>query len=154
MTKLTYQNQDPLHHSRLEYYAQNCRRLIGILKALKPGQHTQWQWIGDPPSNECTTAGCALGWAAMSNHFPGLQWTTDAMMGRIYAGAQYETSAVLNGRVESWRNAARKVFGTLANDAWDGDNSKQEVIRYLTHTAATYEKWHREGIAINPMELA
>jgi hypothetical protein len=104
----------------------NCAKLADIMEGLRPGQHKQDAFAVHMPGpdnpNACGTAGCALGWACMSDQFPGLQYM-----------AEPRFKPVVNGKREELSNTAVSYFGA---NAWlavfvHGDLSTREVIRRL-----------------------
>lgn len=125
MTKVTYVTL-PLSNQQK---AANCIKLADLLERLTPEQHRQEIFI-----NACGTAGCALGWAALSNKFPGLQWTHDRDLEGF--SIDYLQVPVVNGNVSNWLDVSAKFFGL---ESWaifgNSDHSRETIIESLRKLA-------------------
>jgi hypothetical protein len=83
-------------------FAKNCLKLARILETQVPAKQFDMLFYGR--RHACSTHGCALGWAAMSNLFPGLQYTLRVIHDQYIV-------PVINGKVSFWEDAGVQFFG-------------------------------------------
>jgi hypothetical protein len=99
------------------------------MERLTPRQHEQSTYV-----NECGTAGCAMGWAAMSNEFAGLQYCQQVT--RFGHRMYYEP--VVNGRISDWTDAGQMFFGPeIEHGIFSRVNlGREAIIEELRRSAA------------------
>lgn len=110
----------------------NCLKLADVLEAIPEDRFDMAEWGRE---SECGTTACALGWAVLSNAFPGLS----AIRLRCYGGGICLAPAI-DAVETSWGNAGRRYFGY---DVWEnvflgGAAKREEVIEQLRHYGTTY----------------
>lgn len=102
---------------RRKFLLKNHTRAVRMLKKLRPHQHRQYSWAEKEGRNECGTAACGLGWVALTNILPGLQWRatrnkisweTDQEGNDVY---NEDIDVMINGRKSEWDIAGTKFFG-------------------------------------------
>jgi hypothetical protein len=81
-------------------FAKNCLKLARILETQVPDKYFDMRIYAE--QYDCNTIGCALGWAAMSNQFPGLQYQLLP---------NHEVQPVFNGETCFWPNVGPLFFG-------------------------------------------
>ena len=136
-----YTHVDPtiLDRSRITrrhllWYAANCDKLADYMSALPSSKHDQSYYAHDSGDAYGTPA-CALGHAAYSNEFPGLQFGVEY---------QYLDTAdirpVINGGRTHWDTAGTYFFGSTAVEAVFrlSRPTKREVCRRLREIAKAY----------------
>lgn len=95
------------------FHARNCEKLARIMERLPREKHDQGELCNVDVQTGCGTSGCALGWAAMSGKFPGLQYglSRDAL-GKPTGYA----FPVINARRNIWDTAGSSFFGRKATN--------------------------------------
>ena len=118
----------------LLFYADNCERLADYMERLPAEEHDQSRY-----ANPCGTPACALGWAAFSNLFEGLQFGVKPSKADP-ASDPLIMLPVVNGGYFNWDDAGRYFFGMAAETrVFDNpDLSKGEVVARLREVAAEY----------------
>jgi hypothetical protein len=131
----------------LRYRADNCDRLIELLKTQDEVRHAQHDWGTVGP---CGTRACALGIAAIYNIVPGLQYTFCLYQATTYfddgSGWDRSTYPLVNGERVSWESAAVTFFGRDAFDKvfGNGDLEMPDVLKRLARIAYDYR--HKAGV--------
>ncbi len=120
----------------LKFYAANCRKLANYMEKLPDQLHVQGTWAHSDTTepNVCGTPACALGHAAYSNEFPGLQF---GINGTACSGYQQIIDPVINGGRTDWETAGMYFFGQDAQDQIfnAGHWTKNEVVNRLRRLA-------------------
>lgn len=126
------------------FYADNCERLADYMERLPAEEHNQGRY-----ANPCGTPACALGWAAFSNLFEGLQF------GVLPSSADptddpLKLLPVINGGRFNWDEAGRYFFGMAAETrVFDNPSlTKGAVVARLRDLAAEYRE------RLNPTEFS
>ena len=125
------------------FYADNCERLADFMERLPAEEHNQGRY-----ANPCGTPACALGWAAFSNLFEGLQF---GVKPAGYPGGYPLTLLpVINGGRFDWDKTGRYFFGRAAETrVFDNPSlSKRKVVARLRDVATVYREW------LNPTEFS
>ena len=135
---------DENSEDKRHWQAKNCDRLADYMETVPDKKHCQstyafmWNDHGyNTNTNKyeryaCGTPACALGHAAYSNEFPGLQF-----------GVRYESrdvadvAPIVNGEAVSWVAAGRLFFSRYAKNRIFSNtyHSKQRVIELLREAA-------------------
>lgn len=114
LTPFTYSDIPKLGtKARRLWQADNCDTLADFMDALPNEKHKQEVFCQVSSETECGTAGCAMGWAAMSGLFDGLQYGVE----RDSRGQPLSlTFPVVNGaRGHNWLGAGDMFFGEWAS---------------------------------------
>ena len=139
----------------------NLRKLASVLRSVPTSHHDQGGWVGSEPKNECGTTGCALGWAAMSGQFEGLDWAIPLVQKDFGPPLSWATTSeeaklallrghnavpVLNGERTGWDGMGIRLFGSLAyHEVFMNLNaSKSATIKGLLK-AAKVEEFAEKG---------
>ena len=148
-TEYTYADPKLLDRSTITrehmlFYADNCERLADYMERLPREEHNQARY-----ANPCGTPACALGWAAFSNLFEGLQFGVKPNKADP-SGYPIALLPVINGGRFNWDDAGRYFFGRAAETrVFDNLSlSKGEVVARLRGVAAVYREW------LNPTEFS
>lgn len=129
-----------------KFYAANCEKLAALLEGETSIEFNMARWgIVDLEDHACGTVGCALGTAAMSGRFAGLQYRIDARALAL-GDTRGRIDAVVNGEDTEWEAAGVQFFGHHATIRvfLVPYLNKQEVIDRLRVCAANY----RAGIIL------
>lgn len=138
---------------QIEFWASNCEKLADVLERVPYDKHKQHTWIRNGAKNHCGSSGCALGWACMSDEFPGLQYTYDPRNPNTYR-------PTINGLVPDdpdvyeWAMAGSTFFGDAVTDTLFSNSSweKDDLIKYLRGFAKAYrnnEEWEYAAMVDN-----
>lgn len=128
----------------------NCAILADLLESLPDNKVRMNRWAAT--RNECGTVGCALGWAAMSGQFPGLEWgvcrwgdfsdspewaTTLKQAEEFLKDDEGEAVPIVFGGKSDWQSAGEEYFGekTLCKVFLKSKSRKPTVIKRLRNLA-------------------
>jgi hypothetical protein len=137
-----------------EEQAKFCDLLADYLEDKPDEAHQQNIWAVPNKKAPCGTTACAMGWAAISGIFPGLNYTIKAIQGntydhvylsafpsretlRHYNLSSPELACVLDGEVVDFDDAGTEVFGSCVTEHIFGnpDGTRLEVIEKLRFAA-------------------
>lgn len=130
----------------LLFWARNVEKLVKLIRDLPPSVEFDmgtWGEVAvDGRKHSCGTVGCALGTAAMSGKFPGLQYRLDLHAFTDRGLSPFASiDAVVNGRNTLWFEAGSKFFG---DEVWysvftnDYEADKASVVAKLRSYARNY----------------
>jgi hypothetical protein len=111
-------------------HRENAAKLADFLENDIPvgANHDNYNWVIGLKENLCGTSACALGWAALSNRFPGLQLGMSSPLTKEKTAVKSANSSgyrlkimdnwervphsvLVNGKVSSWEIAGTSFFG-------------------------------------------
>lgn len=95
--------------ARYNYVIHNHEKLVAVLEGTNDNAHNQATWGHKTPKNECGTAACAMGWAAISGEFENIQ----SLLGEFNVSDYIRWQ---NGETIPIYEAARREFG---NDTYE-----------------------------------
>lgn len=149
----TFDQHDP------KFWAANCIKLANYLEAKPESSHDQGSWAEPNSEAPCGTRACALGWAALANLLPGLQYVIRARdevtqeevflsayldkeekeEHKLYCQSYFPT---VNGQVmEDWESVGLMYFGRFVRDNvfLDTDRDKDGTVAALRYCAKMYK---------------
>lgn len=138
ITKMTFPRGKA---AQLRFWADNCEKLARIITSQQAIHFDMGDWGAKSPEHDCGTVGCALGIAAMSGQFDGLQYRIDI---RAYVDLKstnhQNIEPVVNGHTYNWFSAGETFFGRAAyHKVFVGDyTSRRSVARALRECAKEY----------------
>lgn len=137
-------DRSTITREHMTFYADNCERLANYMERLPEEEHNQGRY-----ANPCGTPACALGWAAFSNLFEGLQFGVNPSVADP-AADPIVLMPVINGGCFNWNEAGRYFFGMAAETrVFDNPSlSKRKVVARLRDVATVYREW------LNPTEFS
>lgn len=137
-------DRSTITREHMTFYADNCERLAKYMERLPEEDHNQARY-----ANPCGTPACALGWAAFSNLFEGLQFGVKPSSADP-AGDPIKLLPVINGGRFNWDSTGRYFFGAAAETrVFDNPSlSKRAVVSRLREVAAEYRE------QLNPTEFS
>lgn len=121
--------------ARYRFLINNHRKLIRIMKSLTPEQHHQEIWAEDNHRSPCGTSACALGWAALSEQLPGLEWykfRTDNR-GMMYL-PQINGGYLGDAATADVNTDTHQMVWEIAGLAYFGDGTFNTVFANPTHS--------------------
>lgn len=129
-------DRSTITREHMTFYADNCERLANYMERLPEEDHNQTRY-----ANPCGTPACALGWAAFSNLFEGLQFGV-LPNSADPTGDPLTLLPVINGGRFNWYDTGRYFFGMAAETrVFDNlDLSERAVVARLREVAAEYRE--------------
>lgn len=151
---------DPLSK---QFWASNCIKLANFLAAKPNSAHNQSSWAERNDKAPCGTRACALGWAALSDILPGLQYVIigykDPSGERVYLSDYLKELEkeeqgfynmafypAVNGNVNySWEQVGKMYFGSFVLDTifLNTSRNKKNTIAALRYCAKKYKSYKR-----------
>jgi hypothetical protein len=119
---------------RRNFVARNCEKLADFLEnEITDNMHAQETWYALNGTSQCGTTGCALGWAAMSGLFPGMDYAMPSAR---------EVVPIINGEIKHFDDFGAQFFGDGAYGQvfYDTDMNRQETVQALRDLAANHRK--------------
>ncbi len=110
---------------KVQLWSQNCIKLADFLEKKPDSSHDQCSWAEPNSDAPCGTRACAMGWAAMSGLFEGLQYILKAEKRRTKNAASWDTDGVYLNALPSEQEADKLLVDYSSIDFCAAVNGKE-----------------------------